>query len=70
MDNLDNFDDKEIFDGEYRNKRSHKSYRRNRKTHTPKEDSEDDQEIAPTDHSSDALRSDEIGIRMERLLKE
>ena len=69
---MDGFDDKEIYDGNHKGdgRRKAKGQRRDRKS--PKQDSEDDQEEeeVTSGHSSDALRSDEIGIRMERLLKE
>lgn len=64
---MDSFDDREIYEGNEKRtgRRRKNSYRRNKKS-----ESDDEVEESESYEMSDALRSDEIGIRMERLLKE
>ena len=63
---MDSFDDREIYEGNEKRtgRRRKSSSRRNKKSDT------DDEEESESYEMSDALRSDEIGIRLERLLKE
>ena len=67
MDNMDSFDDREIYEG---NEKRTGRRRKNKYRRSKKSDSDDEKEESESYEMSDALRSDEIGIRMERLLKE
>ena len=65
---MDSFDDREIYEGN--EKRSGRRRRNSNRKSSKRNESDDEVEESESHEMSDALRSDEIGIRMERLLKE